>query len=177
MTDCEEWRPVVGFEGSYEVSSLGRVRSLDRVVVQRSRWGGMIERKLRGQIIRAENKGYPHVRMGYKHYAVHILVAEAFIGPRPEGKQVCHNDGNVTNARLSNLRYDTPLENSTDRYAHGTILLGGDHPNAKLSTEDVFAIRRLCRERASTQRDIAAQFGIGQQQVSRINTGARWRHV
>nr|WP_232111245.1 HNH endonuclease signature motif containing protein [Nocardia wallacei] len=49
----------------------------------------------------------------------HSLVAEAFIGPRPEGLQVCHNDGDPTNNMLANLRYDTPSENQTDIVRHG----------------------------------------------------------
>ena len=51
---------------------------------------------------------------------VHSLVAESFIGPRPEGMEVCHNDGDPTNNHLDNLRYGTSSGNELDKVRHGT---------------------------------------------------------
>ena len=118
----ELWTSVVG-ANFYEVSTEGRVRSVDRVVAtshgQQSRRRGKV---LRGTVA---SNGYPMVTIAYddgtrRYRTVHTLVAEAFIGPRPTGAQVCHQDGDPLNARVTNLRYDTPAGNYSDAVAHGT---------------------------------------------------------
>lgn len=114
----EEWRKVVGWSG-YEVSSFGNVRSVDRVV-------DTIRgpRRYKGKILKpgpSSSQGHLTVSIGKDNsQLVHVLVAAAFIGSRPEGKQVCHSDGDPSNNNLSNLRYDTPTGNSLDRVQHGT---------------------------------------------------------
>src|SRR5690606_32223922 len=118
----ELWTTVVG-ASFYEVSTEGRVRSVDRVVTtshgQRSRRRGRV---LRGTVA---SNGYPMVTIAYddgarRYRTVHGLVAEAFIGPRPDGAHVCHQDGDRCNARLANLRYDTAGGNYADAMSHGT---------------------------------------------------------
>ena len=121
MPAVEQWKPVHGYEGIYEVSSHGRVRSLDRTV---TRSGGQVRRK--GKVLRATLNpgGYPVVslyRQGRpKNRYVHALVAEAFFGTRPKGMEVCHNDGDPTNNHLDNLRYGTSSDNELDKVRHGT---------------------------------------------------------
>ena len=121
MSAVERWKPVNGYEGIYEVSSHGRVRSLDRTV---TRSGGQVRRK--GKVLRATLNpgGYPVVslyRQGRpKNRYVHALVAEAFFGTRPKGMEVCHNDGDPTNNHLDNLRYGTSSDNELDKVRHGT---------------------------------------------------------
>lgn len=124
MYEDEEWRAVVGYEGYYEVSSLGRVRSLDRVSTLPN--GG--SRFYPGRVLAqspADKKHYRGVNLSVfgvaKMFMVHSLVAEAFLGPRPEGMQICHGDGDKENNRSGNLRYDTPTANIEDARRHGTI--------------------------------------------------------
>ena len=84
---AEEWRDIPGFEGEYQVSDLGRVRSIDRIVEQDSRWG-VIRRRLQGKVLspHLEKSGYLGVQLGRrKKQRVHELVAAAFIGPRSPG--------------------------------------------------------------------------------------------
>ena len=103
----ETWRAVPGYEGRYEVSDHGRVRSLLRGLMHP--WHGF---------------GYPMVRLydgAYKNMRVHRLVLMAFVGPCPEGMEACHNDGDRANARLSNLRWDTHAANIEDRKGHGNF--------------------------------------------------------
>jgi len=109
----EEWRDVVGYEGMYEVSNHGRVKSLDRVITDTR---GM-KRRLKGRIMLGGiTLGYPtvNIREG-NNKMVHCLVAESFIGPRPvrEGVKyvVDHIDENKLNNHISNLRYITCREN------------------------------------------------------------------
>ncbi|WP_141214748.1 MULTISPECIES: NUMOD4 motif-containing HNH endonuclease [unclassified Rhodococcus (in: high G+C Gram-positive bacteria)] len=118
----EFWKPVVGVDG-YEVSSLGRVRSKPRTVRCSGSKTPPHNRRYSGRILRPSSlpKGYQLVALGSKdHGYVHILVAEAFIGPCPVGLEVAHNDGDPRNNSLTNLRYATPGENNRDKRAHGT---------------------------------------------------------
>src|SRR5260370_19537414 len=125
----ETWKPVVGFEGQYEVSDLGRVRSLDRYKthVQRDSLGAVItvRRKYKGRILRPgkQNSGHLHVNLGRGHTVrVHTLVLEAFVSLAPDGLEGCHGDGVPSNNRLSNLRWDTHQANLAHQYRHGTKL-------------------------------------------------------
>jgi hypothetical protein len=113
----EHWLPVVGWEGIYEVSDLGRVYSLPRKFVP----AGYLTKG----IINAQ--GYLAVMLSCRprgldatYRPVHILVAAAFLGPRPDGMEVRHLDGVRTNPVLSNLIYGTPGENQLDSVQHGT---------------------------------------------------------
>lgn len=119
---CEQWRPVCGFEGLYEVSDQGRVRSLDRSIT---------DRRGRRQLIAGRIKSLPKLNTGYPvvHLAkdgrtitkaVHTVVLEAFVGPRPAGHVCCHNDGDPSNNWLANLRWDTQSNNLLDAIKHGT---------------------------------------------------------
>lgn len=119
----EEWRPVVGWAGLYEVSDLGRVRSLPKSVAHRL----VGNYSVAGRVL----KPYP-IRTGHlyvnlchegkkKHRYVHQLVLEAFVGPRPDGTEACHfPDREPSNNRLENLRWDTPGENQLDKVRHRT---------------------------------------------------------
>lgn len=124
----EEWRAVVGFEGEYEVSNLGRVRSLDRVkMYQRvDQYSGRmltVSRRHKGIMLRpgTMERGHQFVVLGKRHgFCVHVLVLNAFVGPRPEGLECCHADGDPANNDVSNLRWDTRLANVQDMIRHGT---------------------------------------------------------
>ena len=117
----ERWRDIPGHPG-YQVSDHGRVRGLDRTTTTTN---GQV-RHYKGKILSTplNTGGYQTVHLythgkSRKRY-VHALVAEAFIGPRPEGMEVCHNDGDPTNNSLENLRYGTRSDNMLDRVRHGT---------------------------------------------------------
>lgn len=117
----EEWRDIAGYEGSYQVSSLGRVRSLDRKCWLGNRWGNMKGRVL-AQPLSGKYK-YRTVALGAGNTAyVHRLVLEAFVGPCPEGMEACHfPDRDPSNNRLENLRWGTHRENMDDMRKHGSL--------------------------------------------------------
>lgn len=148
----------------YCVTSAGRVFSL--------KFGK--ERELVG---RHDNRGYPIVgfcSMGKaKTIKVHVLIAEYFIGPRPKGYDICHNDGNPKNNNVENLRYDTRAGNCADRVEHGTNNSGARNGRAKLSEKQVLEIRAIFKEKAN-QTAIARRFGVSQMQISRIIRGLSW---
>lgn len=115
MTDDEEWRAVEGFDGAYEVSSHGRIRSLDRTVSHMDH-----TLSLKGQIIKPYiNRGYPQVSIREggvsKQRKLHVLVARAFI-PNPHGyPMVRHKDDDGLNNHVSNLMWGTHWDNVADR--------------------------------------------------------------
>lgn len=119
----EQWRPVVGYEGYYEVSDHGRVRGVNRTVKARN---GFTYR-LRGRVLRAAPHGpyghlSVHLRMNRcgRTCAVHRLVLCAFVGLPPDGMECCHNNGVASDNRLTNLRWDTSSANSYDIVRCGT---------------------------------------------------------
>ena len=157
----ERWLPVLGFEGLYEVSDLGRVRNakgrLKRPTIPEADPRPFV-------LLWRDNKP--------KMLRIHTVVLSAFVGPKPEGMEGCHYDGNCQNNRLGNLRWDTPKGNHADKGRHGTTNRGERCGNAKLSKEQVAAIREDNR----LQREIAADYGIRQNTVSRIKSKVRWAY-
>ncbi len=117
-SDVERWRPVVGYEGAYEVSDLGRVRSLDRVTDRGRKWRGRMMSPCPLQndyvIVTLWREGKQRSPL------VHRLVLAAFVGPAPDGHEALHRDGNRANNQLSNLAWGTHSENEYDKVSHGT---------------------------------------------------------
>lgn len=159
----EVWKAVPGFEGLYEVSDQGRVRSLRKGIV------------LTG--IRMPN-GYiaHHLYDGgvLTVKSAHELVLAAFVGPRPPGAQVCHEDGSRDRNHLGNLRYDTPKGNCEDKKRHGTHLFGDTSPVHKVSEADIPVIRA---SRHIPQKALAERYGCTFSNISAIQRGKSWRHV
>lgn len=119
----EEWRAVVGFAGLYEVSDQGQVRRIGKSAVRgNGRGGGARQGRVLAQHSRGDS-GYRSVQLWRDgHYAnrlVHTLVAEAFIGPRPEAHDVNHIDGTKANNARTNLEYLTRSENNHHAYDTG----------------------------------------------------------
>jgi hypothetical protein len=154
----ETWRAVAGYEGLYEVSDLGRVRSLPRDNgLNGTAAGGRV---LKGTLSVAA--GYVSVKLSAngrkKTMNVHSLVATTFLGPRPEGLVVRHLDGDTCNNNLTNLRYGTPSQNGRDTVRHGRNVNASkthcpnDHPYDDKNTYDHADGHRRCkicaRERA-----------------------------
>lgn len=160
----ERWKPVVGYEGLYEVSSLGRVKSLPR----RTTRGGIRQgtaSKVSGHIfIGLCKKGV------MKSVTVHSLVLKAFRGLPKRGYECRHIDGNPANNTLRNLRWGTRQENMKDRERHGTATRGERHGNAVLTADDVRAIRAS----KDTGRTLAREYGVGEAHISMIRSGKHW---
>lgn len=154
----EIWKPAVGHVG-YDVSNLGRVRS-----------------RLRKELLimrPALNRGYPAVSLQGTTRKVHALVAEAFIGPRPEGQEVRHRDGNKLNPALANLRYGTRKQNHADSKRHGTAPRGTRFKSAKLTDKIVRVVRRS----AKSYYELARQHKCSWQTIQKAATGKTWTHV
>jgi predicted XRE-type DNA-binding protein len=162
---AERWLPVVGYEGSYEVSDTGRVRSLDRSWWQASRHGTLYEHFKKGRVLRPgpATAGHMTVVLGRGNTRlVHHLVLEAFVGPRPDGTEARHGDGNEKNNRLDNLQWDTRGNNSRDKKWHKGAT------TYKLSPPEIVAIKAMLDVNLFSQRKIGRLFNVTESNISCI---------
>ena len=176
----EIWKAIPGYEGYYEVSDLGRVRSLDREIV----YSNGAKHFYKGTILHLSDHehGYKIVSLcdGYQiTCSVHELVLMTFIGLRPPDKPHSrHLNGDPSDNRLENLAWGTVKENSDDRVGHGTNISpkGENHGNAKLTDENVISIRKLLSEGAKGKM-LAEEFGVSKTTISEIKHKKVWRHL
>lgn len=175
----EEWRPVpvVRFAHLYSVSSLGRVRSEERIDPNRRSTRVL---KARVLVCPVDPAGYRRLvliddgeRLGV---AVHALVAGAFLGDRPDGLTVDHINGVKTDNRVENLRYLSRGDNKRAASALGLVCRGERHHSSKLSAADVLAIRQR-RVAGETLRHIAKSYGISLRATAKIVRRLSWQHV
>jgi len=169
----ERWLAVPGYEGFYEVSTAGQVRSIKHQT--RAGW--------RGGIMLAQfpdRDGYSRVnlsRLGkVRSVPVHALVLKAFTGEPAPGQQGLHGTGGRTDNSLGNLSWGTAQDNSDDKYRDGTMACGERQGNARLHANDVRAIRQRYAS-GEAQETLAREFGISQPHVSRIILRQTWKHV
>lgn len=178
----EIWKPVPGYGDHYEASSLGRVRVKDRVVEKRSNFadGKVVRQLYKGRLLAPctrDRLGHQAVHIGVegkKHLvSVHTLVLLAFVGPRPDGMEACHNNGIAHDNRLENLRWGTHRSNNQDRLRHGTYSRGEAHHQAVLTDEQA----REIYERQPSLDDCVRIYGISKSQAFRIKKGQAWTHL
>lgn len=176
----EQWKPVVGWEGLYEVSSFGQVKSLSRTSTIPNRWGGLTTRTYPDKIMsQAKNKSeYFQVvldhdgRRSREH--VHRLLCRAFNGPSEDGRtHVAHWDGNGLNNHVDNLRWATPFENSQDRIRHERSCRGESHPSNVLTFETVKNIRATGN--SETDAELAKKFGVVKTTIRDARLGKTWK--
>lgn len=121
--EAPRWRPVVGYEGLYEVSDDGRIKSLARTTTGRNGTPRQLPEKILQGSTTSSNR-YPSVRLTRARgesegRLIHHLVLEAFVGPRPEGMQGLHRDDDRNNNSLSNLYWGTFEDNARDKNLNG----------------------------------------------------------
>lgn len=177
----EIWVAVAGFEGRYEVSNLGRVKSLDRYRPKaRAKHEFQI---VRGKLLSPAHDcdGYPIVslcggsRAVHLRRSVHSLVAAAFLGPRPNGLHVLHRNDDKEDNSATNLYYGTNADNGKDRAKNGKSSKGEERHNATLKAEDVRIIREL--RPYMTLHALGKMFGTSHGNISAIVSRRAWKHV
>ena len=182
----EEWRLIPGLDG-YEASSFGRVRSW-----RRQSGGRLSEPRIRALDVDRDGYAMVAVQLDGKRVRRRVshLVLEAFKGPRPDGLEARHLDGNNTRDHADNLEWSLHLDNIQDKYAHGTMPAGdahwsrrmperrprGERKGSKLNNDKVRDIRRR-RAAGETLHSIAALHGIDHALVGRIHARKAWAHV
>lgn len=174
--DIEEWRDVVGYEGRYQVSSHGRIKSTRKL-----RWKDPGATKIR--ILKptmSRELRYLAVCLGKKQKQVHRLVLEAFVGPCPDGMECCHYDGNGRNNHLSNLRWDTHSGNMQDRERHGRAgnrPKGETHHCAKLNPALVLKIRQEYADGKVSYSELGKQYGMSVPGIQAVINRRTWKSV
>lgn len=172
----EFWKWVVNYTNLYEVSSLGRVKSVSKTI------GITKFKRLKSRILKPHisqvgyrSVGLTHNMKGLTH-TIHSMVAKAFI-PNPENKRtVNHKDGNKLNNRLYNLEWNTDYENihhAIDTGLHNQ--LGENGHTSRLKEFQVLEIREKCK--TLPHKVIAKEYGIANSCVSAINIRRIWKHI
>lgn len=177
-TADERWRPVVEWEGFYEVSNVGRVRSVAR----------MVRNRFSTRLIEGRIKAPGHHPYGYESHALtaegrtrktllaHRMVLEAFVQPRPDDQVARHLNGDCTDNRVENLSWGTQKENIQDAVRHGRMKRGSESHLAKLTEAKVTQMRREYPAVRSYRR-LAEKYGICVQSCHNAVTGKTWAHV
>ncbi len=154
----------------YAISDLGRVKRVTQG--QRATPGRILKTPL-------DTPGYPQVNLStpkQKHFRVHTLVLETFIGERPYGNVCRHLDGDKTNNKLENICWGTEVENSDDSDRHGVRQKGETNGHAVLSDDDVITIREMYAG-GTMQWVLAEKYGVSRSHVSGIVNRTFWRHL
>ena len=170
----EIWKDILGYENKYQVSDLGRVKGLDRVVKTKN---GRTQYK-KGTILKNKmgTNGYYYVCL-YKNnkqktFMIHSLVALNFIGDRPYKNDICHINGNRLDNKVTNLKYDTRTENFNDMYRQGK-----KNPKGKLSVEDVLEIRKMRKEENVPYKELAIIFGVSESTIGYVVTKRSYWYI
>jgi len=170
------WKDVTGFEGLYQVSNMGRVKSF-------------CQDKIHGQILRPwhDNNGYLKVNLyrdgKCKTMYVHRLVAKAFLPRQPGKDEINHKSGVRDDPRPENLEWCTAGENLLHCYrvlgrdAHPPHVFGEAHSMSKLTEEDVKEIRKLYATGEWTQVELGRMFGVAANTISVVVNRKTWKHV
>ena len=178
----EIWKEIKGFENYYSVSSFGRVKSLDRYILQ----SNGVRRKVKGRVLKStiSNSGYKNITLvkGSKYQLfIHRLVADAFIINNENKSTVNHKDGNKLNNNYENLEWATYSENNIHAIHTGLRCMkyctGENQYASKLSDKDVIKIRELYKYTDLSQKEISNMFDVSRTNVNLIVNRKRWTHI
>lgn len=183
----EIWKDIPNYEGLYQASNLGRVRSLDRTY---KKWREDFKRfcicKVKGRILKlcvAKN----HCAHNYQKVSlvkntistvtlVHKIITETFLGKRPNNLEVRHLDGNGMNNIISNLEYSDHKTNMNDRRKHGTIYFGENHFRSIFKNKYIINIRRLYNE-GKNMTEISKLYNCNKTTIRFIVRRFSWRNI
>jgi hypothetical protein len=177
----EVWKDIKDYEGIYQVSNQGRVRSLDRIVVNKN--GINIKRKGRVYKLSPEGSGYYQVQFYNKgkrvHKSVHRLVAFCFLINNNNLSDINHKDGNKTNNNVNNLEWMTHSDNMIHAHNNGLLRnVDGENNNmSKITKIIAIDIFKKSWNTKIKQKEIADMYGISISCVSLIKRKKTWKHI
>lgn len=181
---AERWEDIEGYEGMYQVSNHGRVRSLDRMVKRRMNGKEfMVNRSGSIMSLSPRPNGYLRIELNKngkrETFSVHRLVALHFIANSQNKREVNHIDGDKENNHVNNLEWTTRSENELHAYESGIkeTIKGEDNGKSKLSETDVIEIRNAYRLGCFTYSELANAYGITKGTVGPIIRRETWKHI
>jgi hypothetical protein len=174
MSNEELWKPVVDYEGLYEVSNHGRVRSWVNNAGNKRHFSKLlIPDLLRGYARVSLSKNGVITRL-----MVHQLVLNAFMSTCPHpGWQASHKDGNPLNNHVDNLCWESCIANNERKFTHGTLLIGEAHGRAKLTEDLVLEIRSLFATGLYSLRKLAAEYKVDRGTITQVVIRRTWTHI
>lgn len=174
FTTNEAWKPIPGYEGYYEASDQGRIRSLPRIDPLGRPWPGQV---CNPTIASTGHQTVSLHREGQRRRClVHRLIVAAFYGPIPSKTYVHHRNQDGADNRLVNLECVTPAKHNN--VYHPIKRIRGEQCTwAKLTEKDVRQIRRMYASGKYAQHELGRQFGVHQMQISRVVRRKTWKHV
>lgn len=184
----EIWKDVVGYEGFYQVSNLGKIRSLDRILIVKNQYSEH-ERIQKGQMLKlsADSLGYIKIDLcdnlsKSKSVKLHCLIMQAFIGERPNKFHINHINGIKTDNRLINLEYVTPSQNIKHAYDTGLNIHKNAHEwhRSKLSEADVeYILKNYERKKKGVSRGnvgyLAEMFSVSRGTIRNLIIGLTYK--
>ena len=177
----EIWKPVTDYEGSYEVSTLGKVRSLSRTVMRSNGY----PQTLTGRVLRGKSNGHGYMRVNLsgRDFSVHRLVADTFIANPDNKRTVNHKDRVRSNNAKANLEWMTHGENIAHGYTspqrQRVHLQGEAHGEAKLTEQQVVALRTeyIAGDHVHGQLALSAKYNTSRSNVYEIINRFTWVHI
>jgi hypothetical protein len=165
----EIWRAVVEYEGKYEVSNMGRIRSL---------YDNHGNLRVSPRILKLSKKTHSNHLQTFLYddkgrkqtKQVHRLMLEAFVGPCPDGMESSHLNNIASDNRLENLRWETRQENM-GRFDRSKC------SNTKLNKQKILEIRRLRKDKGYLNREIGAIYNVSAGAISNICNRKSWKHI
>lgn len=178
-----EWRPVEGYEGYYEVSNCGKVRSIPRRVRVNNQ-NGIFTKSYPSKILKSyiTTRGYELVKLCkkgvVKSYSVHRLVAKAFCSNTHEKPEVNHKDGDKLNNHASNLEWNTPSENQKHAFTEGLQKpqKGSKNGMSRLDEIDILFLHHW-RSKGYYAKELAKLFGLSKNHAQDILGFRRWSYI
>lgn len=175
----EVWKSVVGYEGIYEISNFGNVRSVERVIVYED--GRIYNYPSRNLSFNKTVQGYNSVHLykncKRKNKKVHILVAEAFLDNPENLPDVNHIDGQKRNNHVDNLEWSSRYDNM--RHAFETGLAnntGTNHGNNVYTEEQILKVKELLNLNIPYS-DIETETGVKRGTIYVVKSGKQWKHL
>ena len=169
----EVWKPVKGYEGLYEVSSLGRIKSLERTTLAKNaKKSYVVKQRILKQA--PNNQGYLTVNLAKegnrKTFKIHAVVAAVFLGEKPHQEEVRHGVGGRLDNSVQNLSYGTHEDNERDKIRDKTS-------NHKFSAEEILEIRQIYREKQLNMRQLSILYDVDAGCIYKIVNYKSYKHV
>ena len=187
----EIWKDIEGYEGCYQVSNEGNLRSLDRVVKGKNK----INKTLKGRSLKSTVTAYGYKAVVFRkngkkeNFRTHRLVAQSFLNNVEKKPLINHIDGDKTNNVVSNLEWCTDSENMKHAFATGLkepsnpnkngLTQGSKHHNSKLVEKEVMFIRKNAKKSGGKfyNVELARGFNVSKVSIGLIVDGKTWKHV